>query len=487
MIAPRPAAPPRAGHPDEVLGNAAPVPVFGGELRPSAYLDNAASTPALRAVVAAVTAFLPWYGSVHRGAGRQSEVSTAEYEAARDTVRAFVNAGDRQTVTFIKSTTEGLNRLARLHAPRGTVVVTSIMEHHANLLPWRLLGLPIRYVQADALGVVDEDDLHLQLHLAPVGPRLVALSGAYNVSGYAPDIHHLARLAHEHEAEICIDGAQLVPHRQVDLRGADPAEAIDYLVFSAHKLYAPFGSGALIAPAAALAAAQPALLGGGAVDLVSLDEVVWSRLPERDEAGSPNVVGAVALAAAMQRLSAIGLERLEAEEADLTALAVRRLLKVPGLVLLGPPAGAGRVGVLSFVLTGWPHGLVAAALAHEHGIAVRSGCFCAHPGVLHLLGLPAAEQEAARARMRAHRHDGLPGAVRASLGLQNTAAEIERLAGALGDLVERGPRAVYREERPSGVYQPVGDAASRAASSGSVPRSGRPPNPTGAAGPAPRP
>lgn len=443
------------GWPAEIVGNGLPVPVFGGDRIPGAYLDNAASTPALRAVVDAVNDFLPYYASVHRGAGYSSRIATAAYEDARERVARFVGATDEQVVIFAKNTTEGLNRIARLHAERGTTVFVSTAEHHANLLPWRWRASTVRFFRADANGVIDEDDLRRQLRDAPPGPRLVALSGAYNVSGYTPPIHRFARLAHEYDAEILVDGAQLAPHRRVALGGTAPEEAIDYFVFSAHKIYAPFGSGALIAPRRRLDAATPDLLGGGIVDLVTLDEVVWNALPDREEAGSPNVIGAVALAAALDRLELLGREGIEAQEHALTGYTIERLSAIPGLRFLGPPGGPDRVGVCSFVLSQVSHERVAAALAYEHGISVRSGCFCAHPAMFDLLALGDAAVADARDRLRRHEHAGIPGAVRASLGLQSTRAEVDRLVTALAEIADRGPRASY-EHGPDDQLRPVG-------------------------------
>ena len=443
------------GWPEEVVGSGLAVPVVGGSRLPSAYFDNAASTPPLRAVADAVNDFLPYYASVHRGAGYSSRVATAAYEDARERVARFVGATEEQVVIFVKNTTEGLNRIARLHAERGTTVFVSTAEHHANLLPWRWRTSRVRFFQADASGVIDADDLRRKLRDAPPGPRLVALSGAYNVSGHVPPIHRFARLAHEYGAEILVDGAQLAPHRRVALGGAAPEEAIDYFVFSAHKIYAPFGSGALIAPRRALDAATPDLLGGGIVDLVTLDEVVWNALPDREEAGSPNVIGAVALAAALDRLEALGRERIEDQEHALTGYAIERLAAVPGLRLLGPPAGRDRVGVLSFVLPALSHERVAAALAYEHAISVRSGCFCAHPAMFDLLALDAQTVTEAQARLRSHDRVDVPGAVRASLGLQSTRAEVDRLAAALAEIAEGGPRVSY-ERGPDEQLRPVG-------------------------------
>lgn len=442
------------GWPNEVVGNGLSVPISGGRQIPYAFLDNAASTPALCAAAAAVERFLPWYSSVHRGHGFKSQVATAVYEEAREIVRPFVEARASQSIVFIKNTTEGLNRLARLVAERQTTVFMSIMEHHSNMLTWRYAVPAVRYVHADLQGVLDEDDLVRQLR-STTGPKLVAIAGAYNITGYTPPIYRIASLAHEHGAEILVDGAQLVPHRRVHLGGPHPGEEIDYLVFSAHKLYAPFGSGILVAPSDVLREATPGLLGGGIVELVTLEETVWNSLPDREEAGSPNVVGAVALAAAMTRVTAIGRGELEVQEEALTSYLLRGLEGIPGVRVLGPGPGPDRVGVVSIDLEDVPHSLVAAFLAHEHGIGVRNGCFCAHPAILHLLDLRQEESDRARDLLRQGIHAGVPGAVRVSLGLQNTRSEVDRLLGALRALASDGPEERYRLEPITGEYVPV--------------------------------
>lgn len=444
----------RAGWPDEVVGVDQNVPLFDGTLRRFVNLDNAASTPPLVAVQQAVLDFLPWYSSVHRGAGYKSRVATAAYEEAREVVASFLNVDrSRQEVIFVKSTTEGLNRVARGLAARGTTIFMSIMEHHANMLPWRLQGSCVQYVQADGAGVIDEEDLERRLRLAAPGPKLVAVGGAYNVTGYSPPIHRLAALAHRYGAEILVDGAQLAPHRVVDLQGAAPDEQIDYLVFSGHKIYAPFGAGVLIAPRAFFQGA-PDVVGGGAVDLVTTGDVVWTELPDREEAGSPNVVGAVALASALRRLEQIGRRAVEDYEAALTEYAVSRLLEIPGLVLLGPRHD--RVGIFSFVLPQVPHGLVAAALSYEYAIGVRNGCFCAHPGMLHLLGTAPGDVEKIQQRILAHDKSDVPGAVRASLGLYNTVADVDALVGALHSIAAGDLRTSYTQSHGDGSYAPRG-------------------------------
>ncbi len=354
---------------------------------------------------------------------------------------------------FTKHTTEALNKLSHVLAPSQPLVITTIMEHHANMLPWRVYAGGVKFIQVSKEGVLDLDHLVDLLRQAPThAPRLVALAGAYNTTGYTPPIHQIARLAHEHGAQLVIDGAQLLPHRPVNMRGSGNGDAIDFLAFSSHKLYAPFGSGALVAPREVFG--EPDELGGGIVDLVTLDRVVWTEIPEREEAGSPNVMGTVALHAAIRQLEAIGMRAVAQHEDELTAYALDRLGRVPGLRILGSPEPRDRVGALSFLLATVPGNLTAAVLAHEWGIGVRAGCFCAQPGMMHLLNIPEEERAAVEEAILEHAN---PGAVRASLGLYNSTDDVDLLGEAL-EAIAAGQfdRGSYRVDPAAGTYVPVG-------------------------------
>jgi selenocysteine lyase/cysteine desulfurase len=230
---------------------------------------------------------------------------------------------------------------------------------------------------------------------------------------------------------------------------------IDHLALSGHKLYAPFGAGALVAGAARLEAGAPLLRGGGAVKLVTLDDVIWEDVPERHEAGSPDVVGAVALAAACRRLLELGMETVAARERILAGRLWDGLDAVPGLRTLRLWPAAERVGVATFALEGYPHPLLASILSAEHAIGVRHGCFCAHPLMARLLGVSDAEAARLGAELRAGRRPPLPGAVRASIGLGTTGEDIDRLTGALQELAAAGPRWRYRHVPEHDEYEPV--------------------------------
>lgn len=441
-----------SGWPDLIEGVDSPVPVIDGSTRRYTNLDNAASTPPFKAVREAIDRFAPWYSSVHRGSGFKSQLSTHAYETARAAIAEFVGADpERQVVIFAKHTTEALNKLSHVLAPNKPLVLTTIMEHHANMLPWRAYAGGVRFIQVNKEGVLDLEHLEQLLKQAPISvPRFVALAGAYNTTGYTPPIQDIARLAHEHGAQIVIDGAQLLPHLPVNMRGSGDGDEIDFLAFSSHKMYAPFGSGALVAPRDVFA--EPDELGGGIVDLVTLERVVWTEIPEREEAGSPNVMGAVALHAAIRQLQRIGMDNVAKHEQELTEYALKQMSRVPGLRILGSSSSQQRVGALSFLMEPVPGNLIAAVLAYEWAIGVRAGCFCAQPGMMHLLAIPEEERDAIEAAILEHAN---PGAVRASLGLYNSGEDVDLLCQAL-EAIAGGSydRARYRIDPGSGTFVP---------------------------------
>jgi cysteine desulfurase / selenocysteine lyase len=273
-----------------IIGADQPVTLLDGSRVPYLNLDNAASTPALRVVKDTLDAALPWYSSVHRGSGFKSMLSTELYEQARRIVLDFVGADPQgDCVIFCKNTTEAINRLARIYPFQpGDLVLTTGLEHHSNDLPWRARA-GVLHAAALGDGRLDLDDFAAQLEQHAGRVKLVAVSGASNVTGYLPPVHDLAELAHRYGARIFVDCAQLLPHRQVSMGAIDSPRRLDFIAFSAHKVYAPFGSGGLVGPAAFFDACDPDDRGGGTVEIVTLAEVTWTAAPERMEAGSPNV------------------------------------------------------------------------------------------------------------------------------------------------------------------------------------------------------
>ncbi|WP_280243007.1 aminotransferase class V-fold PLP-dependent enzyme [Nocardia abscessus] len=405
-----------------VSGDELRVPLVQGGTATYANFDYAASAPALTQVTDRVQQLLPYYASVHRGAGYASRISTECYEAARGSVSRFLDAADDQVVVFTRNTTDSLNLLASC-VPGDTVVLD--VEHHANFLPWTRRG---RRVVA-AADTVEETVGRLVAELCSRPAALLAVTGASNVTGEVLPLERLATIAHQCGARILVDAAQLAPHRRISLRDT----GIDYLAFSGHKLYAPFGAGVLVGRRDWLDAARPYLAGGGAVREVSIDGAEWAPAPQRHEAGSPNVLGAAALAAACDTLWAIDAETLAAHEHRLADRLRDGLAAIPGLQLLriwidSPDS----VGIVAFTLDDFAPGHVAAYLSAEHGIGVRDGRFCAHPLLTRL---------------------GLDGALRASIGLGTTSADVDRLIDALAALVRIGPTWNYAPT--NGLWNPT--------------------------------
>jgi selenocysteine lyase/cysteine desulfurase len=428
------------------------VPCLDGTERPYRDLDCAASTPALRSVADTVVDFLPWYSSVHRGAGYKSRRATAAYEQARESVHRFAGrpAGD-DVVVLVRNTTEAINQLAyRLRLEPDDVVVTTVVEHHANLLPWGRVAQR-RWVECGPDGTFGTDDVVAALD-AGRRPSLLALTGASNVTGWLPPVDEICQAAHARGIPVLLDAAQLAPHRPLP-------PGPDFVAFSGHKIYAPFGAGALVGPRRVFAEGDPFLAGGGAVDLVDLDEVIWTEPPEREEAGSPNVVGAVAFGAAMDELGRIGWEAIGRHEAALSTRLHEGLRSIHGVRVLGPGPGTDTLSVAAFTVDGMHHALVAARLSAEFGIGVRHGCFCAHPYLLRLLEVgPAGVAEARAAVLRGERHS-IPGAVRASCGLGTSGDDVDTLLDALRQLVGGGPPPVpYEQDQVTGDFWPVGSA-----------------------------
>lgn len=439
-----------------IVGVEKKVPLLNGQWIPYVNLDNAATTPALVAVRDQVNEFLEWYSSVHRGTGYKSRIATEFYEEARRTILQFVHGDDdERTAVFTKNTTESINLLANtyLFQPNDVVLLTPL-EHHANLLPWRGKAV-VEYIRLDHNGLIDLDDLETLLRHHQGKVRLVSVSGASNVTGYTPPIYEIARLAHSFGADIMVDAAQLAPHRSIDMRPlSDPAH-IDYLVFSGHKMYAPYGAGVLIGLRAGLEQNPPLLRGGGAVKFVTLDSVDWDVSPERDEAGSPNVLGALALATAVKSLSAMNMSLLEEREMELSHYLYRKLREIPKLNILGDVAAMKeqRIGVMTFVIEDIPSMLAASVIGYEWGIGVRAGCFCAHPYLMKLLKVSDSEAQLIRNEIVGGDRTRVPTALRVSLGLYNSEAEIDQLAAALHAVIDGSYSGSYQLNKLTGEYE----------------------------------
>lgn len=393
-----------------VMGAELQAPLVDGTAVRYVNLDYAASTPALQQVNDYVQSVLPYYASVHRGAGYASQISTSLYENARRTVRNFVGGREDDAVIFTRNTTDSLNLLAGCLPEDGEVLYLDL-EHHANLLPW--LQLPHRGLVA--AGTIEETLAAVEEELASGEISLLAVTGASNVTGEVLPIDRFAAAAHAHGARIVVDAAQLAPHRRLDLL----RDGIDYAAFSGHKLYAPFGAGVLVGRGDWLDSGRPHLAGGGAVKTVKVDSVSWATGSARHEGGSPNVLGAAALAKATEAIAGLDEPAWLAHESELRDALVEGLSNLPGIAVHRIFADStDAIGVVNFSVHGYDAGLVAAYLSAEHGVGLRDGKFCAHP-LLKRLGLPS-------------------GSLRASFGLGSRQDDVDRLLTGLRSLLRDG-------------------------------------------------
>ncbi len=411
--------------PVALAGDELEVPCADAGQRRYLSFDAAAATGALPSVLDAVQAFVPWYASVQGAAGYKSQASAISYECARLAALAFADRGTASddVALFCPNATEAIRHLAdRLRLSRDDVVITTVAEHQANVLPWSLAA-HCRYVECGKDGTFDTEDVVAALGQRP-RPALLAITGASGITGWMPPLRDIIDAAHRRGVPVLADVAQLAPHHPL------PADA-DFLVWSGHKMYAPFGAGVLIGPRRVLAESG------------------------READGSPNVIGAVALHAAMDTLSEVGWPAITAHEHRLAASMRRGLAAIPGVRLLGPAADAPTLPVATFTVAGVPHALVAARLAAEYAIGVGHSRFGADPYLIRLLGLTS--EDAGRQRGQARRGDrrAVPGAVRVSAGINITGDDVRRLLAAVADVAVGAPPVPYRQDPSTGDFFPA--------------------------------
>jgi selenocysteine lyase/cysteine desulfurase len=413
-----------------------------GRKRPLTYLDHGASTHAPQPVLDAVTDLLSsGYANVHRAQHTLSQEASEAFDQAAATLAGFIGADlATQPVCLTGNTTQALDLAAHLLAEEPGATVVSQAEHHSNDLPHRRRG-PVLRAPVDDAGRLLLDGVEELLQDNTV--KLLAVTGASNVTGLMPPVHKLARLAHDAGARILVDAAQLYAHAPIDVKPEGHAEHLDLVAAAGHKAYAPLGSAFLAAPSDLVDAAPPHVTGGGTVEWVTEVGVRHKTGPERHHGGTPNIAGAIAFAAATRWLDGIGMDRVREHELDLVRHGLRLFRDLAddhGVRLLGPSGdrdAARKLGVFSFTVPGVRHAEASRLLDARWGIATRNGCFCAQPLLNQLLGLGV---EPAWTKDPAIDPAEVPGAVRASLGIYNTEADLDLLAGALADLA-RGAKA----------------------------------------------
>jgi cysteine desulfurase / selenocysteine lyase len=382
--------------------------------KPLVYLDNAATTQKPQTVIDRLTTFYAHENAnVHRGVHLLSERATDAYEDARRTVCRFLNAADPREVVFVRGTTEAINLVAqsygRSHVAPGDEIVITTMEHHSNIVPWQMLceqtGARLRVVP-----ITDAGELRLDAYEAALSERtkIVAVVHVSNALGTINPVPEIVRFAHGRGIPVLVDGAQAVAHMPVDVRRLD----CDFYTFSGHKIFGPTGIGVLYAKAPLLEAMPPYQGGGDMISSVTFERTLYNVLPYKFEAGTPNIAGAIGLAAALDYVDAIGLDRINAYERELLAYGTDALSQIAGLRLTG--TAADKAGILAFALEGvHPHDI--GTILDRQGIAIRTGHHCCQP-LMDRLGVPAT--------------------ARASLALYNTREEIDALAAALDTVRE---------------------------------------------------
>jgi cysteine desulfurase/selenocysteine lyase len=376
---------------------------------PLVYLDNAASAQKPAQVIDTIQRYYTDdYANVHRGLHYLSERASDAFEAARGKVRRFINAGEEREIVFVRGTTEAINLVAasfgQAHLKAGDEILITALEHHSNIVPWQLLGQRLGTVLKVA-PVNEAGELEIEEFERLLSPRtrLVAVTHVSNALGTINPIERIIELAHARGARVLIDGAQAVPHAAVDVQALD----CDFYAFSGHKLYGPTGIGVLYGKAELLESMPPYQGGGEMIREVSFECSTYAELPHKFEAGTPHIVGAIGLGAAVDYLNAIGLDAVARHEEDLLEYATARLQDIRGLRLVG--TAAHKAGIASFLLDGI-HTHDVGTILDRHGVAVRAGHHCAMPLMTRF---------------------GLNGTTRASFALYNTRAEIDALVAAI--------------------------------------------------------
>jgi cysteine desulfurase/selenocysteine lyase len=377
--------------------------------RPLVYLDSAATSQKPRTVLEAITRYYECdNANIHRGVHYLSQRATEGYEAARETVRQFVNAADASGIIFVRGATEGINLVAqsygRTHVRSGDEVLVTALEHHSNIVPWQLLceekGARLRVVP-----IHDNGELALDAFASLLTPRtkIAAVAHVSNALGTINPVRQIVQMAHGHGIPVLVDGAQAVPHLAVDVQALD----CDFYVFSAHKVYGPTGIGVLYGKSALLEAMPPYQGGGDMIRSVTFEKTTYNNLPHKFEAGTPDISGVIGLGAALEYMNRLGLDNIAAHEHDLLADATRALSEIPGVRLIG--TAREKAGVLSFVMEGiHPHDI--GTILDQEGIAIRTGHHCAQP-LMERFEVPAT--------------------ARASFGMYNTQGEVRALVKGL--------------------------------------------------------
>ena len=381
--------------------------------------DNAATTPPFKRVVKRVLETTEYYGSIARGDGQKSQYCSDLYEECRRYILKYFNAPEEiYTAIFVGNTTDGLNKLSNiLINNKEDIVITPRMEHHSNDVPGRN-KCDLKYVEVNEDGRININEIEELIERYKEKVKYITITGASNVTGYINDIRKISGLIHKYGGKIIVDGAQLVPHKKIYMYKKDSLENIDFLVFSGHKIYAPFGSGAIIGLRKDFNNNLPDTKGGGTVEYVIDNNQLWLNTPEKNEAGTPNLFGAVAIMEAMKEIENIGFERIEKNEKELLQYLINGLKELNRVKLYADnDCIDDRLGILVFTIDGMKYYEVGEKLSEIKAIGVRQGGFCSHPYTRRVLGIPNNQLQ------EYINKNGIPGLVRVSLGIYNSKKE----------------------------------------------------------------
>ena len=416
-------------------------------------LNNAATTPPFEITLKTVNDYLQTYGALHRGAGPHANLTFQKTEEALVVLRKFLNVSDKQTLLFTQNTSAAINLFIRLlRLKEDDVIITSIIEHTSNNLPW-LFNTKAKTIFVNAFddGSLDYDDLEKKVKEYGSKLKLIAITGASNLTGYIPDIPRIAKLAHQNKALLFVDGAQLAPHRQINMK----EQEIDALAFSAHKVYAPFGLGVLSLPKNVLENI-PVDPGGGSIDMISESgEIVWAPPTIRHQTGTWNVTGIIAAATSCKVIMDTGWDKEVEHEKELVNYMAEQLQTVSDITLYVPAEKyltEDRIGTFTFNLKGYHHALLSAILENEYGIETRAGTICNHRLVRRWFKINDKTQKEIEEKIAGGDRLASYGIVRASLAIHNTKEDVDTLVSALKQIAKSGNKLKYKPVPIEEIY-----------------------------------
>ncbi len=435
--------------PKETMDYQVETPFFKGRY---VNLDNAATTSAFKGVEDIIKSTLNSYGSVHRGSGQKSKISTDLYEQARETIRKFVGASKDNYVIFVNNTTEAINHAAYFWSKVPGKILVSDIEHSSNLLSWMKSNDIVQY-KTSRNGIINPKDVEIALKQNR-NIKLVAITGCSNVTGYKPNIYEIAKIAHKYGAKILVDVCQLIQHQKVDVLNDGDPRHLDFIAFSGHKMYAPFGTGVLIGPKYFFDSFEPYQIGGGNFSYITKNlKIKYFKTEMAHDPGTPNAIGAIAIAEAIKIICALGYNKISEYESGIVTKTYAELKKIKEVKLYIPKSILG--SVITFDLKGFNHYLVAEILANEYGTGVRAGSFCTYELIRKLKNIFSMEDKKIESEIDTEITKNIPGVVRASFSIFNSLEDVDRFVKAIQEIVKTRPKEYekkYIRDEKTGRY-----------------------------------